>query len=206
MVANYSLPSDYNNNYQAIEISIAPDGKNIAIGYLNGWVRIWDVERQQIISQFAAHEEHPQCCHSEYAAVTAIHFDGKFLTTVTSDGTFRRWDSSTQELITDMQTSPTMQLAKFSEYGGRLIIVKDNATTIDGIPGIEIVVPDPSLERLNSIAQGCISAVGQRSVAFATDEAQLSDFTAQIESLSDEQIPPGCKADLLAIIEAIEAQ
>jgi hypothetical protein len=43
-------------------------------------------------------------------------------------------------------------------------------------------------------------------LTLASDVAQLPDFVAQVEALTDEQIPAGCRADLLAIAEAIEAQ
>jgi len=46
--------------------------------------------------------------------------------------------------------------------------------------------------------------VGQCAVTtFASDNSQLPDFVAQLDTLTDEQIPAGCRADLLAIVEAL---
>ena len=134
------------------------------------------------------------------------------LATYSTDGWIRVWNTKAHTQIGNFEGTPEYigTGLHFSRYGGRLAFgsaatgnTSDRALSKIGL---QVVAPDPSLDRLNSIARECISATGQRRVTFARDEAELSDFTTQIETLSEEQIPPVCKADLLAIIEAIEAQ
>ncbi len=67
---------------------------------------------------------------------------------------------------------------------------------------VQIVVPDPSLDRLNAIAQACDA------VALTTQpitDTTLPAFIAQIESLPADAIPPACRADLLAVAHALRA-
>lgn len=40
----------------------------------------------------------------------------------------------------------------------------------------------------------------------AESAAQLAEFVAQVEMLTDEQIPAGCRADVLAIADALLEQ
>lgn len=201
----FGLPNDFEDGFHTTVKSISPMSDRIVIGYSNGWVRLWNVEAGQLISQYAAHNQHI-CCGTNPSEVDAVYFDGRSITTITQDGSFRVWDTVTGALLIDTQTIAASRRTEFSEFGGRLAIVGGETIETSVLENVLILVPDPSLGRLNIIAQGCISPAGQRSVTFAADEAQLSAFTAQIETLSDAQIPPGCKADLLAIIEAIEAQ
>jgi WD40 repeat protein len=159
-------------------------------------VRIWDVSTGTLLQTFVGQQ----------GSITSVVWDSQSsrLISTSTDNSVRVWDAATGQILQNYTINYRVFAAVFSPYGGRVAISDDIASP--DRPMVDIIVPDPTLERLNSITRGCISAAGQRVVTFATDEAQLSDFTSQIESLSDAQIPPACKADLLAIIEAIEAQ
>ena len=159
-------------------------------------VRIWDVSTGSLLHTFVGQQ----------GSITYVAWDSQSnrLISASTDKSVRIWDVATGQVLESYTINDRAFAAVFSPHGGRVAISDDVASTDQ--PTVDIVVPDPSLDRLNSIAQGCISAVAQRKMTFASDEAQLSDFAAQIESLSNEQLPPACKADLLAIIETIEAQ
>lgn len=72
---------------------------------------------------------------------------------------------------------------------------------------IQIFVPTPSLEKLQTITKACgMQSNIQQSLVSLIDANGLTTFTAQVSDLTDAQIPAGCKADLLAVAEALMAQ
>jgi len=80
---------------------------------------------------------------------------------------------------------------------------------------VQIIVPDPSLERLEAIAAACDAPLSLMQPLAAqtsalSDEAvppaALDTFVAQLDALPADTIPPGCAADLRAVAQAIEVQ
>lgn len=205
LAGRFNLTDDSDNGFLNTVKSTSPDGKTLVVGYINGWVRVWDVATTTLIAQFPAHNEHI-CCRINAAEVEAVYFDGVILTSITQDGTFRVWDTRSSELLFEVLTLTTTRRTEFSRYGARLMVVADYPAEDHLLIDKLIRVPDPSLERLNSIAQTCISSEGQRGLTLASDTAQLPEFVAQLDTLTDTQIPPGCRADLLAIVEAIRGE
>jgi WD40 repeat protein len=131
------------------------------------------------------------------------------------------WDAASGVLL---ETYPSVNTHAhklgFSPYGGRLVFgnrtegdylalttveaqrLNPQVTQLAG-GAIFMVVPHPTLERLNAIAESCLAP--EIGVASVSDETRLPEFVTAIEALSDDQIPPGCKADLLAVAQAIQA-
>lgn len=128
----------------------------------------------------------------------------------------REWNASTGDLVQEVQIAP-LYAAAWSPYTGRLAVLQPNAedarrlrngqefdaNTVTGT--LSIIVPMPSLEQLQSIANTCHApeAVGQ-SLTGSNQADQLTDFVAQIEALPEDSIPPACRADLLAVAEALQ--
>ncbi len=149
--------------------------------------------------------------------------DEEQVVTQSGDGRVRVWDLETGTLLAEYTSIPRLYPidAAFSPYGGRLAY----GTLIPSAPGqeannspaggsslaggaVQIVVPDPSLGRLNAIAQLCARdsasrALGAPLTAQAVTDATLPTFVAQIESLPADAIPPACRADLLAVADAL---
>jgi hypothetical protein len=72
---------------------------------------------------------------------------------------------------------------------------------------IQIVVPAPSLERLQAIAEACNAPVAvEQSLAADIQANDLNAFVAQVEALPEGTIPPACAADLIAVAEALQSQ
>jgi hypothetical protein len=70
---------------------------------------------------------------------------------------------------------------------------------------VRIVVPAPSLERLQAIADACSApAAVEQSLTADIQAGQLTDFVARVEALPVGVIPPACAADLIAVAEALE--
>lgn len=203
---NFALPDDFDNNYKATtRVSIASDEKQFAVGYINGWTRIWDLESQQVVSELESHNLHPLCCNGaadSKSEVTAVYFDGGIVTSVTQDGTLRTWDVMKGNLIEDIQTVATTRRTFFSPYGMRLVILNassENAT----ISTVQTLVPAPSLDKFQRLAQIC--RVSDTSDDMVETVSQIPDFIAQVEALSEDEIPPACAADLIAVAVAIMA-
>ncbi|MBL8145170.1 MAG: hypothetical protein JNL34_02190 [Anaerolineae bacterium] len=77
-------------------------------------------------------------------------------------------------------------------------------TIADG--SIWIVVPDPSPAGLESVAVACGAPPAVVSTLTAAAQAeQYESLDALVEVLGVEELPPGCAADMRAVIEAMAA-
>ncbi|MBZ0281275.1 MAG: hypothetical protein K8L97_11085 [Anaerolineae bacterium] len=70
---------------------------------------------------------------------------------------------------------------------------------------LQIVVPEVSLEYLAAIQSVC-SKNGNSPLAVPQTDMNLANYIFRIESATPAQIPPACKADLLAVAEALQAE
>jgi hypothetical protein len=162
--------------------------------------------------------------------------DEQHIATQSTDGRVRVWDVATHVLLAEYASTPRLYSidAAFSPYGGVLAYgrppedrLMSQGTSQPQSDLVGFAVPDPSLARLRSIGQACATRPGAelsgQSVANAlaaplellnlqadassTDEAQAVEaFVAQIEALPDETLPLACRADLLAVAEALLVQ
>jgi len=141
----------------------------------------------------------------------------------TSDaGSVTLWDVTT---LTRLQTYPAnaryASELNFSPFGGRLayglttpsngdlgsgtIVVQTSNWVVLANGAVQIVVPDPTLERLQSIAELCNAPLTvAEAIPDAAQTDQLSEFIVQVELLTTDSIPPACAADLIAVAEAIQ--
>lgn len=154
--------------------------------------------------------------------------DDKYIATGL-DGTLYIMDSANGNLIESLSLMPNFSIVGWSPDGGRLMSGLYNSATyeptskddtavslsaprstfvqnqLDGL--IQIFVPAPSPEKLQAITQACgVQTSVQQSLTAQITTNKLQDFTTQVSALTDAQIPPGCKADLLAVANALLAQ
>ncbi len=126
------------------------------------------------------------------------------------DGTAYLVDGESGSITPIFTTTVPLLSADWSPYGGQVAIGapadSEAMPAIDGddtnpadLP-LQIVVPDPSLERLRSIAALCDAPLPLPNAAQAD---QLREFVAQVEALPVGSIPPACAADLIAVARAI---
>ena len=174
-------------------------------------ISLWDVNTGELLRTFEG--------HSDTVTSVAWSIDENFLASTSHDGTVRLWDVSSGQTLEVIQTGDSVFSAAFSPFGGRLaygVVPSDAmglqqdtlpATTSFAEGAIQIVVPAPPLERLQAIQAACMSApaVGQMDAQEITLDA-LPEYVAQVEALTDAEIPPGCAADLVAIAEALIAE
>lgn len=144
--------------------------------------------------------------------------DTKQIITDDFDGTVRVWDINKQEVVETilLNRKGGRWRMSMSPFGGRVALgsATDNTVEATEAPALAnvqsvadgsilILVPAPSTEKLQSIAEQC-GAAPELTAQIAAN--QLDTFTAQVEQLTDAQIPPGCAADLLAVAEALQAE
>jgi WD40 repeat protein len=146
----------------------------------------------------------------------------------TVNGVFTVWSRTTGEIIDsfalDVDARPVE--ADLSPYDGRLAVSlgpailsasadptlqalsQDNLSRTQYFLNetLAIAVPAPSEERLAAITAACDLPARTEADLDQQAATDLTAFTAQVEALPDTQIAPGCRADLLAVAEALQAQ
>jgi WD40 repeat protein len=115
--------------------------------------------------------------------------------------------------------------ASYSQFGGQLRIGystmfdassnQSSGTSQAGMSQfndlIQVVVPVVTLDRFAEIATACgapasLSAIDTSVQTQSSIVAESQVLVSRLEALPDTQIPPGCRADLLAIAAALQAQ
>jgi hypothetical protein len=142
--------------------------------------------------------------------------DDKLLVTSSIDGSIKVWDAAIGKLLQNFLTeNPFGTGVSFSLYGGRLSyglrVNPSNQSREES--GIAIVVPDRSLDRLQSIASLCLKNPSARAAEvneeLSSDQMQaltlesLPTFIEQVKALPEDAIPAACAADLIAVAEAV---
>ena len=196
-------------------LAASPDGKTLAIGGSDGTVQIWDLATYSILYTMQATKD--VVWNLEWSG------DGQTIAAAGSSYDITIWDANTGELldIIEKRTAGFLTTLALSPYGGRLAYSTDSmkgthANEISSLTAaqkdytepilngaVQIVVPAPSLEKLQSIAQACGV---QTSIQQLITAEQLQTFVTQVSALTDTQIPAGCKADLLAVTNALIAK
>ncbi|MBW4437804.1 MAG: WD40 repeat domain-containing protein [Pleurocapsa minor GSE-CHR-MK-17-07R] len=123
------------------------------------------------------------------------------------------WNIETEEQELFRSLSALTNL-EYSVFGGRLVVGswRENQVAFDTQPfemaspieqvqdvvpdTLVLIVPDPSIERLNAIAAACDAPV--------SPSIDMTDYITQVEALPADSIPPACAADLVAVARALE--
>jgi WD40 repeat protein len=150
--------------------------------------------------------------------------DDRFIATYSIDGFVRLWEVETGlelDNFSGITRYPSNMM--FSPYGGRLAYgtsipgelssqLGEQASAEsarDSLVGgaVQIVVPSPSLERLQAIAEACNApTVVEQELTASIQVDRLTEFVAQVEALPENTIPPACAADLIAMAAAIQSR
>lgn len=209
------VPALYAERQRTYEIAYvgafdwSSDGSLLAVGSQtlgteNASIQLLDVNSGQVIRQIRLDRDN----------IFGLDWssDGSLIAVSSNEGPINLWEVDLNTMLETYSgaTAYPNKIA-FSPFGGRLayglVVSAEQAARGTSLAdsGVAIVVPAPSIERLNVIARGCISPAGLRDVALVTEAARLPEYIAQVEALSDEQISTGCRADVLAVARAVQS-
>jgi WD40 repeat protein len=126
------------------------------------------------------------------------------------DGVVTIWNSETGAEVDSFSGNANIVGSGlgFSPFGGRLayggaIDVREELSNSFNHNGVNMVIPDTSMERLNTIAKLC----GLRRSNEATiDVSQLAAFVTELQELSGNDVPSSCVDDLLFIAMEVNGQ
>jgi WD40 repeat protein len=134
------------------------------------------------------------------------------------------WDTINWQLRGQYDTPGGLVGIKYSPFGGQVMMgfnfywlaatPRSSAFTPQSIfvqtrlgGAIQIVVPAPSLERLQGIARSCgLPKSTAQSLTTSITPNRLNTFMDAVRALPAGTIPPACAADLLAVAEALQKQ
>jgi WD40 repeat protein len=200
------------NLYYIVKAIWSPNGQTIATSSLHGVVRVWDPDSGALLSEFVAN---PHAVISDrlqsFSGPSWIHdivysADGRYILTISEDGTVQSWDTIL-ETVQSQAMLPAVGTARFSSFGGQLTYMRLGLLATDVASAsanqgslLEVTVPFATQEMLDALLRGCEVPTNQQT------RTDLSTLTAQVAALPDTQIPPGCRADLLAVAAALQAQ
>ncbi len=114
-------------------------------------------------------------------------------------------DTETGRVIEELSGIYLDDSAAWSPYGGRLAARTSSLPDGSGLQtgDVQIIVPAPSVERLQAIAEACgAPETVILAVPSSEDVAELQAFIALVEALPEGTIPPACSDDLVAVSEA----
>jgi WD40 repeat protein len=200
-------------------VAWGPDGTKLAVSDVrSGVVDILDADGGQVLTTIQG----PARTSENGIASLTWTSDGITLILDEYSGTVQSWNAVTGELLETLSLNRQggRFLMSLSPYGGRLALgnsasVSDTASIqVDkgviqtfGDGAVQIVVPAPSRERLQAIAEACNAPTAVEQALAADIQADnLTAFVAQVESLPENTIPAACAADLIAVAEALQNQ
>lgn len=189
--------------FEAIDsISWSATGEKIAIALRRGGVQVFDFLTQSAVLQI------PQ----PPSSIVSISWSPDNINLAIGDHETVTVVNMSTGLVTDtLSGSGGLDSLAWSPYGGRLAFrsithhLTRTATSLEG--AVQIVVPAPSLERLQAIADACnVPAAVEQGLSTSAAAGQLAEFVARVEALPEDTIPPACAADLIAVAEALQSR
>jgi WD40 repeat protein len=135
--------------------------------------------------------------------------DGKYLISQTDLNVFSVWDTTNAYQPVESFTTPELIGATaLSPYGGRLLYT-NNLSSADiqssySLPNVYL--PVASTERLGEIIDLCDLSSRMDESLSTQAGISIQAFVTRINALSSREMLPGCRADLLAVAAALQAQ
>jgi WD40 repeat protein len=191
-----------------------PDSISTASGFVLLEVYVWDPETGEVVNHFSGLPEYPM--------VLRWHPAGNELAGGAANGAVYVWDLSINQQIDYFLSSGALQTMSYSPYGGRLAVGSNLAMLqyadparrirpkiahlVQRLPdtSLELFVPAPSVRDLIYIIKACnLSSPISQQLMWLTTSDQLASLKHYIELASEDQIPPACTTDLIAVAEAI---
>lgn len=94
-------------------VDFAPDGKRIVAAVEDGSVRVWDIEKQEVVKSFNAHRG--------IVWMARFHPTLNLVATTGDDGKIKLWDANSFELIREWQAENSVRGIAFSADSKRIV-------------------------------------------------------------------------------------
>jgi WD40 repeat protein len=208
------------SGYAMSSMSWSNDGLEIVTGHWNGNIQVWNVSSGEVIREFDP-GTNPSWPTLDRILIVGASFDssGTQIISATATGMVRTWDLETAAIVDELDVNRRIYGADFSPFQARIALggepmestvsafSQSSQDTLFANSAVQIVVPDPSPERLQAIAEACDAPLRMiQAASNATSQADIAAFEMAVEALPEGAIPPACAADLLAVAQAIHAQ
>jgi WD40 repeat protein len=190
------------------------DSSQLITGSINGLITIWDAATLTQINQFAIDPSYPidplrvsdEVLSRYWIRDVAFGIDG-MIEAVSGNGTVSRWDAEGNLL--QVTQIGQLETASWSAYGAQLAVQRETTSSALSIENelqtdaeeiLQIVTPFASLDRFQAIAAACGA---DQLVGESVTDAALPAVITDLQTMTDEQIPPACAADLIAIAQTL---
>jgi WD40 repeat protein len=212
LVKRLRLETDCEQSYMVDAVAWSSDGSRLAAGYINGIIRLWNIDTAAVVQTFKANDRPYINRGVSLSAVLALNFspDDTLLSSISRDGTLRQWDVNTGDMTHDQQLGAPVITAVWSPYGARLVVsVTPDAPltqyTVASRGGLRVIVPDASIDRFRSTARRCLDTLQIEYPETDTlTPANIPDWIAALNAEIQDARSYTCAADLLALAEAIQ--
>jgi WD40 repeat protein len=219
-------PTAYVAQFNVASMEFSHDGSTIALGtqVFPNIVRPEATVSSQVVIVNSLDGTIQSTISTETATINGLAWsmDNLEIATHSSDGIVQMWNLATQTVVARYQGIQRYPgNVSFSPFGGRLafgrsvlqgntissleqrsIITENRANAL-----YNIVVPAPSPERLQAITDACgLAPAADTALTAEISTQDYAGFTTQLEALPEDALPPGCRADLLAVAAALDAQ
>jgi len=212
--------SAYQSGQFPVRLKWSPNGQLLAIAASPSTIFILDVQNGKFVSNL----------EGQASALMAWSPDSTLLAVTDGAGAIGLFDVKTGATVESYHTGGVNWDIEFSPFGGQLAVANDleaakqngsqvaqhaqsdiqqsgvYARSIGIDNAVQLFVPAPSHEKLQAIMQVCrVQPNVRQSLTAQITSNKLQTFANQLSTLTDTQILPGCKADLLAVTKALSA-
>jgi WD40 repeat protein len=107
-------------NGNSVEVAWSPKNDIIATGQWLNTIRVWNITTGQIVTTLQANESEFTVPASQSVRSLAFNSNGSRLSSISTDGTVRTWDTNTWGVVENTQVSGPVYAAAFSPDGSML--------------------------------------------------------------------------------------
>ncbi len=219
MITSFEHPFDQYTSILLDHITWNFAGIQLAAGSVNGYAFVWDFASGELVQQFSVNDlalidgTSPSDLWPDIW-VQSLKFspDSETLVTIAGDGTTRHWQVATGQLLAERDLTPTDQIiaaAAWSPYAARIAYFALNRETTTplrtaSLPALQIAVPFASQAQWSALADVCLTSMQSRAdLDSLLQNENYDQLETALTALSEDAIPSACRADLIAIAQAL---
>ncbi|MCU0498136.1 MAG: hypothetical protein MUF87_12360 [Anaerolineae bacterium] len=218
--AEFDTPQDTNNF--ATSVGWSPDSTSLITGGMNGAVYVWELNNslqprlffagspayQPVNGAASIYIPYEQLVQTWIRDV-AFTADGQRVVSVAADGTTQMWELNLTQQI-KIQQLPVILGAAWSPHAVRLAYFEADRAIINAsdvtIAPLQIAVPFASQAQWSALADVCLTSTQSRAdLDSLLQNENYDQLETALVALPDDAIPSACRADLIAIAQALRS-